>query len=152
MNHAFRLVVSPASVLILAAAMLLLAPPGIAAPTLEEGEWEFTMTLDGPTMPVAIPPVRFTNCLTKRHPIPKQGQQLSKECKMIEQTASGNTVDYILRCTSNGTTLESAGRAQFSGATMSGTVKQTMKQGGKVMHTATATMTGKRVGACKGKK
>lgn len=138
--------------LLLAAATLLSAIPGFAAPAIQAGEWEFTMTMEGPTMPMAIPPMRFTNCVTRKSPIPRQGEQLSKECKIVEQNIAGNIVTYTLRCDSQGMTLDNIGRAEFNGDTMSGTVKQVMKQGDKIMHTTNATMTGKRIGACNAKK
>ncbi len=121
-----------------------------AAPSIDDGEWEFTMKMDMPGMPANMPPVRFSNCLTKSNPIPKQeGQGHGADCKVVDQNVKGDSVSYTMRCTHGDMIMENKGQSTFHGNSMEGTVHQTMKQGGKVMHTSTAKMTAKRVGACK---
>ncbi len=120
-----------------------------AAPSIDDGEWEFTMTMDMPGMPANMPPVRFSNCLTKNNPIPKQEGKGAADCKVVDQSVKDSRVSYTMRCTQGDMVMENKGDTTFHGNRMEGTVHQTMKQGGKVVHASTAKMTAKRIGPCK---
>lgn len=131
------------------AAAFLLPPVAFAAPSIDDGEWEFSMQMEMPGMPVNMPPLRFSNCLTKNDPIPKQEGKGSSGCKVVDQDVKGDSVSYTMRCSQGDMIMENKGQSTFHGNSMEGTVHQTMKQGGKVMHTSTAKMTAKRIGPCK---
>jgi hypothetical protein len=131
------------------AAALLLPPVAFAAPSIDDGEWEFSMQMEMPGMPVNMSPLRFSNCLTKNDPIPKQEGKGSSGCKVVDQDVKGDSVSYTMRCSQGDMIMENKGQSTFYGNNMEGTVHQTMKQGGKVMHTSTAKMTAKRIGPCK---
>jgi hypothetical protein len=131
------------------AAVFVLPSLASAAPNLENGEWEFTMEMQSPGTPANMPPFRFKNCVTKSDPIPKQDGEAASGCKVVDQSVQGDTVSYTMRCTQGDMVMENKGKTTFHGNRMEGTVHQTMKQGGKVVHTSTAKMTAKRIGPCK---
>lgn len=131
------------------AAALVLPSWAFAVPNIDDGEWEFTMQMEMPGMPANMPPMRFSNCLTKNNPIPKQEGPAAAGCEVVDQSVKGNRVSYTMRCKQDDMVMENKGETTFSGGRMDGTVHQTMKQGGKVVHTSTAKMTAKRIGPCK---
>ncbi|QDQ26077.1 DUF3617 family protein [Chitinimonas arctica] len=75
-----------------------------AAPQPSAGQWEITTTVNMPGMNMKIPPQTVKFCLkpedvkdhSKQMGAP-QGQA-SKDCKMLENSISGDTVKYRMRC------------------------------------------------------
>lgn len=127
----------------------LIAPNAIAAePAIHAGEWEFVMKLDVADVAIELPEVRFKNCLSPSDPIPMQ-RRPAEECKLVRKKIAENSISYTIRCTYGQSVVEDYGKAFFRGDRMQGTLRQVMKEDGKVIRKTTAKMTGKRVGDCK---
>jgi len=129
---------------VLAAAIL--APHAYgAAPNMREGEWEFTMKMEMPGMPMAMPAQVMSRCITKKdlgNPVPGP-QPGDSRCKMTDHRMQGNTATWKMAC-EDGTT--GSGTATYGDTTYTSTI--TTLQGGQppamTMH-----QNGRYLGACK---
>ncbi len=119
----------------------------VADPPFQEGEWEVTTSMEIPGMPFTPPPMTFQQCLTSEESVP-QKKDPSQDCKMLEQKASGDTVDWKMRCKTSGGTTDAKGKVTYTGESMKGTTHITSKQGGEQMN-MTSHMQGRRLGPCK---
>ncbi len=121
-------------------ALLFLLSAGLAfaAPNMEDGLWEITMTVDMPGMPQRS----FTNtsCLTKEKAVP---QTAESSCTLKDVKTEGNTVTWMMVCKE----ATSEGKVTYARNTMEGTFETTMKSGGQTM-TMKNIMKGKRIGPC----
>ncbi len=121
-------------------ALLFLLSAGLAfaAPNMEDGLWEITMTVDMPGMPQRS----FTNtsCLTKEKAVP---QTAESSCTLKDVKTEGNTVTWMMVCKE----ATSKGKVTYARNTMEGTFETTMKSGGQTM-TMKNIMKGKRIGPC----
>ena len=72
-----------------AAVMLVFITPVYAETTFEinVGSWEINTTVEMPGMPVAIPPTKHTQCITKEELIPQASAE-KQDCTMIDQKIS----------------------------------------------------------------
>ncbi len=118
---------------------LFLASISFAAPNMEDGLWEITMTVDMP----GVPSRSFTNtsCLTKEKAVPQQPAESS--CTLKDVKSEGNTVTWTMICKE----ATSKGKVTYARNTMEGTFETTVKSGGQTM-TMKSTMKGKRIGPC----
>jgi Protein of unknown function (DUF3617) len=131
------------------AAVILFATSSVsfagAVPNMQEGNWEITTTMEMPGMPMNIPPVKYTQCLTKKDIIP-QGSQLEQECKFIQTKVSGNTVTWIMECSGKDGKMKGNGKITYSGNSMKGKIEMTMSPSNMKM---TSHLSGRRIGDCK---
>ena len=106
--------------LALAALVLVaLALPVLAADAkspMKPGKWQVTMTMDMPNMPMKMPPMTFTNCITKEQaenpqPPKKKGDE---DCKLTDYKIDGNTVTWTVKCTGK-TNATGDGKMTFAG-------------------------------------
>jgi len=112
---------------------------------MEDGMWEMTSTMEMEGAPAGMPkmpPMTYRQCLTKDKMIPSQ-QNKEKNCEILEQDVSGDTVTWKMRCSAGGLVSEMSGSSTYSGDTMEGNSQVTM-QGMKM----TSHVTGKRIGDC----
>ena len=114
-----------------------------SGPSMEDGLWEMTSTMEMEGMPNGMPPMTYRLCLTKDNMVPTQ-QRRNQDCEKIEQDISGDTVTWRMRCTTNGAVSDMNGSSTYSGDTMKGTMQMT--SGSMQM---TSRITGKRLGPCK---
>ncbi len=129
------------------AAALLLAWSGLAlAQGMEDGQWEITMTTEMPGMPFTPPPMKYKTCVTKENMVPQQ-QQKNQDCKMLENKVSGNTVTWLMECTSKEGSTRSKGKITYADNGMDGSFLTTVKDGKETMEMK-STMKGKRLGPC----
>ena len=127
--------------------LLLLASPAFSAPDIKEGSWEVTLTTEMPGMPVSLPPTTYTTCLTQDDIVPNDPQQ-SKDCQIMDVQENGGTVTWKLKCTQEGSTIESTGKMVYAGDTFTGEVNSTMDIPGQGKMEMKAKMSGKYVGPC----
>jgi len=66
-------------------------------PDIREGQWEITTKMEIPGMPMDMPPVKNTQCLTKKDLVPGNFQP-GQECTFPETKVTGNTVTWTLEC------------------------------------------------------
>ncbi|MBW1893021.1 MAG: DUF3617 family protein [Deltaproteobacteria bacterium] len=125
------------SVFILAAASI-----AFAGPNIKEGKWEMTTKMEMAGMPMEMPAVTHTQCLTKKDLVPQNAPD-DQKCEPVKTKINGNTVTWTINCNSEGGPAKGSGKITYSGDSFKGTVK--MKQGGMDM---TSHITGKYIGKC----
>ena len=132
----------PASTL----AALCLAGAASAAPDVQPGLWETTVTTEMPGMPMAIPPMTTRSCIQDTDLVPDT-RQPGQECELIEHSVEGNRVSWQIRCSSEGTIIIGNGELTYAGDTYTGEVRMNMQQGGQSMQ-MTQSLQGRRIGEC----
>lgn len=129
------------SIVILAAAVSVQA-----GPDMQEGLWQITTTFEMPGMPMKMPPMTHTQCITQDDLVPQARQQPGQECRVSNYKVVGNTVSYDVVCKAEGNEMEGHGEATYSGDSMSGSMQMTMT--GQQQMQMTYHYTGKRTGPC----
>lgn len=118
-------------------------------PTFNPGKWTVTNKMEIPGMPMQVPPITSTQCLTKDKPTPSDGRHDNKDCKTTELKFDGHKVTWAIQCTGK-QPVEGHGEVVYANDAFTGTM--TMKtpnpRGGGTMEIH-STMQGKRVGDCK---
>ncbi len=113
---------------------------------MQEGKWEITTKMEIPEMPMDMPPMKHTQCLTKKDVVP-QKSQAGQECTISQTKITGNTVTWTMQC-SGGPSGDTKGNGTitYNGNSMNGTIKLTNTQSNMKM---TSHITGHRIGDCK---
>ena len=128
--------------LLIAAAALLIPLVAGAAP-MKAGKWQLTMEMDMPGMPMKMPPMSFSKCVTKEeaeNPQPPKSKQ-SADCKVSDYKLDGNTLTWNVTCEKEN--LSGTGKITYSSESYEGTMQ--MKMGEQEM---SAKYSGKRLGDC----
>jgi hypothetical protein len=115
-----------------------------SVPNIQEGMWEITSKVEMPGMPMEMPPVTYTQCLTKEDLVP-QSSQPGEECKITQTKVTGNTVTWTMQCKGQGGTMAGTGSVTYSGTSFEGTIKMTMPESNMEI---TSHISGHRVGDC----
>jgi hypothetical protein len=110
---------------------------------MQEGLWEMTVTTRMEGMPYPMPPMKYTDCLTRKDMNP-QKQEKGQECRQTASKISGNTYSWTMECASAEGTTRSSGAITYRGTNFSGTITTTT-QG----MTLKQDIAGRRIGACK---
>jgi len=129
--------------LIAAAAMLALPLTATAAP-MKAGKWSTTMQMDMPGMPMKMPPITVSRCVTKEeaeNPQPPKDQQKNSDCKISDYKRDGNTISWTMSCEKQGVTGK--GQITYSAESYDGSMQ--MKMGEREMSTK---YSGKYLGEC----
>jgi hypothetical protein len=98
---------------------------------MREGEWEITMKMEMPGMPMAMPPQVMQRCITKKDladahkPVPGP-QAGDSRCKLSDHKMQGNTATWKMTC-EDGTT--GSGTATYGETSYTSTI--TTLQGGQ---------------------
>jgi len=124
----------------------ILTIPAQAAPAFQAGEWKITTRTEVPGLPFVAPAVTIRQCLTLKDRIP-HGKDASGECRLVNQSSSGDTVQWTMHCDDASGTTEAKGEATYSGKTMKGVSHITTSGRGDTMH-MTSRMKGHRIGPC----
>ena len=112
------------------------------------GRWEVTMQMEMPNVPVQMPAMKNTRCVTQQEidspnkGLPSGPNKNPNECKISDYKVSGNTVTWTMACTGQPPTSGN-GELRFTGDAYEGLVKMMMDQ-----QTMTMKMSGKRLGDC----
>jgi hypothetical protein len=115
-----------------------------SVPNIQEGMWEITSKVEMPGMPMEMPPMKYTQCLTKEDLVP-QSSQPGEECKITQTKVTGNTVTWTMQCKGQGGTMTGTGSVTYSGTSFKGTIKMTMPESNMEM---TSHISGHRIGDC----
>ena len=136
---------------ILAAAVVFFAAGANAGLDMQDGKWEITTEVEMPGMPIKMPTVTVTECLTSKAPVPPASDEGEKgegmECKVVEQKVSGDTITWKVKCSGSSGESESSGKVTYKGDRMEGIMKMKAKHGGEAME-MTSRMKGRRIGRC----
>jgi uncharacterized protein DUF3617 len=126
--------------------VLVLAVPLFAAEAkspMKPGKWQITIQMDMPNMPMKMPPMTVTQCITKEqaeNPQPPKSKK-DADCKISDYKMDGNTVTWSIDCPKQKMTGD--GKITFSGDTYDGVTN--LKSGDMVI---TQKYSGKYLGAC----
>jgi len=113
-----------------------------------DGRWEVSTEMDMPGMPMKMPPMKTTQCVTKEQAdnpiqaVPKGQQDKDSDCKVTDYKMVGNTVTWTMTCTGKNA-MTGNGEIIYATDAYSGWMK--MKTGGTEM---TMKYTAKRLGDC----
>lgn len=109
---------------------------------IEEGMWEITSTMKMQGM--SIPPMTFSQCITKEDAVPQSSSPGQEDCKVTDMKTIGSTVSWTMVCKGQAGDMTGKGKITYNGDRFDGEVStETM---GMVMVTE---MKGKRTGPCK---
>lgn len=126
---------------------MLTAAAVLAEPPMNPGQWQVVTKTEMPGMPMAIPDVANTYCLTEEDMVP-QNKEPGQDCKTVEYNVSGNKVAWRIVCDGAEGKTDSRGEIVYHGDTFKGSAKTTVDVSGQGQMTMTNTMTGKRIGDC----
>lgn len=110
---------------------------------MKPGNWQTTIQMEMPGMPVKMPPIVTSNCVTKEqaeNPQPPK-QMNDADCKVGDYKLEGSTISWTISCPKQ--KITGSGKIVFSADTYDGSMK--MKMGEQEM---SAKYTGKRLGDC----
>ena len=131
--------------LTLCALVLALAVPSFAEgkSPMKPGKWQITIQMDMPNMPIKMPPMTVTQCITKEQPENPQPPKSKRDadCKVADYKLDGDTVTWSIDCPKQQMTGD--GKITFSGDTYDGVTH--LKKGDSVI---TQKYSGKYLGAC----
>ena len=115
------------------------------------GNWEISMQMDMPNMPVAMPPMKVTQCITPEQVAkpeaslptgPPSPDGKPSDCKVSDFKIDGSRVTWKMACARE--KMSGAGDITYKGDSYDGVVKMTIPQQGEM----SMKMAGRRVGDC----
>jgi len=137
----------PLYVMLFAVSVMLLSTFSISlagsGPNMKDGLWEITTEIEMPGMPMKMPAMTHTQCITQENAVPNSSQP-DQECKIIENHVDGDTVTWRMECDTPEGKAEAAGEITYTGDTFKGTITMNM-QGMEMLQK----LSGKRIGECK---
>jgi Protein of unknown function (DUF3617) len=131
--------------LALFAVVCALALPTFAASPVKSGKWQTTIEMEMPGMPMKMPPMTHTQCITKEQAeeatagIPKGKNEAG--CTFSDVKVDGSTISWKMTCEKQGMTGN--GTVTYADDTYTG--KMDMKVADREMHMK---YSGKRLGDC----
>ena len=133
----------------MAAVLVLVAGLYAASVNMKEGKWEVTMTMDLKDIPFPMPPVKYTQCITKKdiedskNTVPNSGKK--DECSVKEYKIIGSKVTWETECRDGS---KGTGEITYSGTSYSGVMKMETTDKKGVKSTVNYKIKGNRVGGC----
>ena len=112
------------------------------------GTWKVTVEMEMPGMPMKMPAMKTTQCVTKEQAndpnlsVPKGGQDKNSDCKVSDYKVAGNKVSWAMKCEGKNP-MSGNGEITYAGETYDGWMK--MKTGEAEM---TMKYKAKRLGDC----
>jgi hypothetical protein len=123
----------------------------VAQSPIRPGRWETVMQMEMPNMPVKMPEMKSTRCITPeqaKDPAnslpqgPQDGRGGKNDCKVSDYKVSGKTVTWQMACTTP-QPMTSTGEMTFTDDSYTGTMKMNSPQGPMSMK-----VSGTRLGDC----
>lgn len=129
---------------------LMCASFAVAAPDMKEGLWEVTVTskMEMPGMTMPMPPVKYTQCLTKNDFVPQKTEK-GEQCEKVNVTINGNTVSWTVKCNGKEGSTKGSGKITYKGNTYEGVMNMTFPNQGGGEGKMTSSMSGKWIDKCK---
>lgn len=112
-------------------------------PNIKYGLWEVTVKIEMAGMPMQMPAITNTQCITKENAVPDSSQP-NQDCKMVDQKFTGDTATWRMECNTEQGKAEAVGEIVYSGDTFNGTLEMSVQ--GMAM---TQKLSGTRLGDCK---
>jgi len=113
-----------------------------SGPNMKDGLWEITIEIEMPGMPMKMPAMTHTQCITSENAVPDSSQP-GQECKIIENHVDGDTVTWRMECDTPDGKASANGKIIYSGDTFKGTIEMNM-QDMKMLQQ----LSGRRIGEC----
>ena len=108
---------------------------------IEEGMWDITSTVKMQGM--TIPPMTFSQCITKDNAVPQNSSPGQDKCQVTDMQTVGSTVSWTVTCSGQGGQMKGKGKITYHGDRFEG--EMTTEHMGMVMVTE---MSGHRTGPC----
>ena len=108
---------------------------------IEDGMWEITSQVKMQGM--SIPPMSFSQCITKDNAVPQTNSPGQEDCKVSDMKTIGSTVSWSVTCGEQAANMKSKGKITYHGDRFEG--EMTTEHMGMVMVTE---MSGRRTGPC----
>ena len=108
---------------------------------MEDGMWEITSQVKMQGM--TIPPMTFSQCITKDNAVPQTNSPGQDDCKVSDMKTIGSTVSWSVVCGEPSGNMKGMGKITYHGDRFEG--EMTTEQMGMVMVTE---MSGRRTGPC----
>lgn len=122
--------------------------PAYAAGPMKAGKWQMTMEMDIPNMPIKMPPINFTHCVTKEQAEDPEGSipkaQKESGCKYSDVKIDGSTVSWKVDCEKQ--QMTGTGSVTYTNDSYTGVAEMKMQE-----QTMKAKYSGKRLGECDAK-
>jgi len=118
-----------------------------SGPIMKEGLWEITSKMEMQGMPMQMPPITFTRCLTNQEPVPNQSKP-GQECRLKNIKTKGSTVTWDMVCDSHEGKVISSGKITYKGDRFDGVVTSNMEMPGQGPMQMKMLMSGRRIGKC----
>ena len=135
--------------LVAAIVVLVTAVTTLAQSPMRPGRWEVSMEMEMPGMPMKMPPMKTTQCVTPEQvkdpgkAIPTGPGQNPNNCKMSDYKTTGNTVAWKMAC-EGPDAISGTGEMRFDGdSKYTGVMTMTTGRGNMTMKYA-----GTRLGEC----
>ena len=108
---------------------------------MQDGMWEITSQVKMQGM--AIPPMTFSQCITKDNAVPQTNSPGQGDCKVSDMKTIGSTVSWSVVCDEQAGNMKGNGKITYHGDRFEG--EMTTEHMGMVMVTE---MSGRRTGPC----
>ena len=108
---------------------------------MQDGMWEITSQVKMQGM--TIPPMTFSQCITKENAVPHANSPGQDDCKVSDMKTVGSTVSWSVVCGESSGNMKGKGKITYHGDRFEG--EMTTEQIGMVMMTV---MSGRRIGPC----
>jgi uncharacterized protein DUF3617 len=135
--------------IVLVACVLAVSSGLVAQGPMRDGLWEITTQMEMPNMPMKMPPMRQTQCITKdqlkdpAQTVPSGSQPgQPNDCKVSDFKMEGNKASWKIICTGR-EKMTGVGEITYKGDTYDGQMKLTMSAGEMLMK-----YSAKRLGEC----
>ena len=134
----------------MAALLFVIATLFAGTPNMKEGKWEISMTMEMKNIPFPMPPIKYTQCITKKdiednkNTVPTSGDK-KNNCKLTDYKVKGNAVNWKTKCDDG---REGSGEMTYSGDSYSGTMKMETKDKKGNKSSIDYKIKGKRLGDC----
>ena len=129
-------------------ASLAFAMPALAAPNLEEGNWEITTKMEMAGMPFAMPPMKHNQCMTKKDAVPDSSQK-GEDCTVTDQKITGDTVSWRVQCKGRNGTTDGEGKITYAGKSYEGAMQMKMTSKKGEVNVMKLAFQGRHTGPCK---
>jgi hypothetical protein len=130
------------------AVSLFVVAPLVAQSPIREGQWEITTQMSMANMPMKMPEMKTTQCITKEQlkdptgTLPLGPNANNQSCKTTDYKVDGSKVTWKMACT-GAQEMSGAGELVASGDSYVSTMNMTTTQGAMTMKS-----NGKRLGDC----
>ena len=112
----------------------------------QHGKWEISSQMQLQGLPIKIPPIKHTQCITEDDLAPK-GMHQQKNCSAFDIKVSSNTVSWSMRCQTQAGDVAGKGRVTYQKTSFSGSFQMEMP-GPEGKMNMTSQLKGHYIGPC----